>query len=475
MLKTKKTQISREDYLRYVAVIVLFVLEIASAGWFYHEINYSMNNQVVEDLHGECNKATIRLNNLLNNRLEWATLVSELASLTSKNVVSIDQWWEILETYEKDEGYYVGIIDGKGNLYEGDHTIRNVSEHPVYLEMLEGKAIVSNVTVRPDGQRVVVLISPIRKEDTITGAFEVEYTVTELGKIINPSGFKNSGYNMVIDSDGNLVATHKDMLNYDTFYEMFADRKDFSPNDLEIMKENVKNGKEGVLEYRDGAAPGMLYYQPVGINGWTMVSIGSPSHYGLNSAYVRHITVGFLAVTFVIYLLASLLIIKILRKKIKALRKASIDGLTGLYTRTEGMSILEKKLNGDKTPCFGCLFLDLDDFKTINDTMGHEEGDRLLSIIGQVIETTIRTQDIAYRFGGDEFIVWLFGEGNKESILTVAERIKARALEEDAHLTFSIGATLVEKGETDKDVIIKRTDLALYEAKNAGRNCIRIR
>lgn len=475
MRKTKKTRIFREYYLMYVAVIVLIVLEIASAGWFYHEINYSMNNQVVEDLHSECNEATAKLNDLLANRLEWVAMVSELASLTGRNVDSTDQWWEILETYEKDEGYYVGIIDGKGNLYEGNHTMRNVAEHPIYLEMLEGKEIISNVTVRPDGQRVVVLISPIRKEDTITGAFEVEYTVTELGKLINPSELKNSGYNMVIDSDGNLVATHNDMLIYDTFYEMFADRNDFSPNDLETMKENVKNGKEGVLKYRDGAAPRMLYYQPVGINGWTMVSIVSPNHYGLNSAYVRHITVGFLTLSFVINLLVCLLIIKILHKKTKALRKASIDGLTGLYTRTEGMSILGKKLNGDKTQCFGCLFLDLDDFKTINDTMGHEEGDRLLSIIGEVIHTTIRTQDIAYRFGGDEFVVWLFGEGNKESILTVAERIKARALEEDAHLTFSIGATLVEKGETDIDVIIKRTDLALYEAKNAGRNCIRIR
>lgn len=184
------------------------------------------------------------------------------------------------------------------------------------------------------------------------------------------------------------------------------------------------------------------------------------------------------------------------RKKTEEMIKnlAFYDTLTKLPNRRlldERLSVMiaSSKRNGK----FGALmFVDLDNFKPLNDSFGHEAGDKLLIDVGQRLLSCVREIDTVSRFGGDEFIVALgeldSDEGvSKERVLHIAEKILhnvsqpyfLRIMQEDGthqnighHCTASIGVTLFGQNEKNKEHILQRADKAMYNAKNAGRNRI---
>jgi diguanylate cyclase (GGDEF)-like protein/PAS domain S-box-containing protein len=124
----------------------------------------------------------------------------------------------------------------------------------------------------------------------------------------------------------------------------------------------------------------------------------------------------------------------------------------------------------------GVLFLDLDRFKDINDTLGHESGDTLLRIIGERLAKAIRTQDLVARMGGDEFIVLALGAPDRPALSALAERIIA-SIEEPVQLsgtehfvTASIGIASYPADGRDAETLVKHADVAMYRAKDRGRN-----
>lgn len=127
------------------------------------------------------------------------------------------------------------------------------------------------------------------------------------------------------------------------------------------------------------------------------------------------------------------------------------------------------------------LFLDMDKFKTLNDTLGHNTGDLMLIEVAQRIKFSIRETDTVARFGGDEFVVLIEDLGNimeeaSQKMAVIAEKIRM-ALAVPFHFkqnifvsTPSIGVTLFQGHEVSADDLIKHADIAMYQAKNAGRN-----
>jgi diguanylate cyclase (GGDEF)-like protein/PAS domain S-box-containing protein len=165
---------------------------------------------------------------------------------------------------------------------------------------------------------------------------------------------------------------------------------------------------------------------------------------------------------------------------------AFFDQLTGLPNRTLLLDRLKQTMTvSARSGSFGALLLlDLDKFKTLNDTLGHDMGDELLKQVAQRLATCIRAGDTAARLGGDEFLVMLANlsvsevdAANQSEV--VAEKIKAALnqpyqLGDVAYLsTPSIGVTLFRSQKTSIDDLTKQADLAMYKAKAAGRNSIR--
>ncbi|MDN0121688.1 GGDEF domain-containing protein [Yersinia aleksiciae] len=154
--------------------------------------------------------------------------------------------------------------------------------------------------------------------------------------------------------------------------------------------------------------------------------------------------------------------------------RANIDKLTQLNNRAS----VDYRLSTihSSRQARGLMILDLDHFKSVNDTYGHDGGDLLLTEVGKLLTSTIRDEDFVGRFGGEEFIV-ITHSHDPQTIKTVAERIRQQVENLDVELpdgqkmkaTLSIGASLYLPGMSMLKAI-KMTDEALYQAKNQGRN-----
>ncbi len=170
---------------------------------------------------------------------------------------------------------------------------------------------------------------------------------------------------------------------------------------------------------------------------------------------------------------------KVLEEQLR--RRALHDAVTGLPNRTHFLDRLRSALATDASSAgsaaegFTVLFLDVDGFKGVNDSLGHAIGDQLLVAVAEKLRTAIRTQDIAARFGGDEFAV-LLHTCDLPAALRVVERIQRAVAEplllptDEVRVTASIGIAVAEPGSTiTADDILRDADAAMYRAKAAGR------
>ena len=166
---------------------------------------------------------------------------------------------------------------------------------------------------------------------------------------------------------------------------------------------------------------------------------------------------------------------------------AFFDQLTGLPNRVLLIDRVRQALNANiRNKSYGALlFIDLDNFKTLNDSLGHHMGDMLLKNAAQRISHCVRADDTVARFGGDEFVVLLANLGTQKA---KAAALQAEAIGEKILAAFtevfqldtyeypctpSVGVTLFSPEDRNVDELLKRADLAMYDAKTAGRNGLR--
>jgi len=150
------------------------------------------------------------------------------------------------------------------------------------------------------------------------------------------------------------------------------------------------------------------------------------------------------------------------------------DELTGLYLREVFDVVLKKEVEeanrNDSSLCL--LMIDIDDFKEVNDTYGHQVGDNVLKILGATLNDSVREMDTAVRYGGEELAV-VMPRVSLEKAYTAAQRIR-KAIEKiqfkNFSVTISIGVSQTNKLVTTPEQLIKAADTALYQAKSRGKN-----
>lgn len=152
------------------------------------------------------------------------------------------------------------------------------------------------------------------------------------------------------------------------------------------------------------------------------------------------------------------------------------DELTGLYLRAVFDAVLKQNIeetNRNNTSlCM--LMIDIDDFKTVNDTYGHLQGDNVLKIIGSTISDFARKMDFPARYGGEELAI-IMPKADKEQAFKAAERIRKKIAQlrfKGFSVTVSIGISQANRDANTPDKLIHAADTALYEAKNKGKNCV---
>ena len=157
------------------------------------------------------------------------------------------------------------------------------------------------------------------------------------------------------------------------------------------------------------------------------------------------------------------------------------DGLTGLPNRTLLMERLGQliALSRRESHHVALMFLDLDGFKKVNDTLGHSIGDEVLKTVATRLSGLLRNSDTVARLGGDEFVVLLYNPESSESIAQIGARVIAvlnepmQFDEVEARVGTSIGIAVFRDGTDSAEALLKRADDAMYVAKAAGKNVYR--
>ncbi|WP_411346263.1 diguanylate cyclase [Paenibacillus sp. WLX1005] len=160
------------------------------------------------------------------------------------------------------------------------------------------------------------------------------------------------------------------------------------------------------------------------------------------------------------------------REKERRLQKeAHYDALTGVLNRRALVSIMQNWV-GNRYH-FTVMMLDIDHFKSINDTYGHSMGDDMLKCMADVIAEQIQSQDLCFRYGGEEFVILLY-EMDEDQGREVGEQIREAAEQcptpFDRAITVSLGMTVYAGGDENLEELLEQADQALYNAKNTGRN-----
>jgi len=157
--------------------------------------------------------------------------------------------------------------------------------------------------------------------------------------------------------------------------------------------------------------------------------------------------------------------------------QANYDALTGLPNRNLLHDRLRQAVYSQRNPrAIAVVFMDLDHFKFVNDSLGHSVGDKLLKGMGERLRSVLREGDTVGRVGGDEFVLILNDQANEEVIFRAMQRISAKVAEpididgKEMYVTCSAGISLYPQDGPDVDTLLKHADAAMYRAKEHGRN-----
>lgn len=172
---------------------------------------------------------------------------------------------------------------------------------------------------------------------------------------------------------------------------------------------------------------------------------------------------------------------EIVRLRDEAMHKATHDQLTGLPNRLQLAQKMEQAStaaqgNGSS---FALLMIDIDNFKSVNDGLGHDAGDQLIVLISQTLRSNLRHADFLCRWGGDELLALLNQIEDPKDVAKICERLRQAVLADAAvwdfsvPISISVGYAIYPKHGRDTHVLMQQADQALYDAKRAGRNCWR--
>jgi diguanylate cyclase (GGDEF)-like protein len=269
---------------------------------------------------------------------------------------------------------------------------------------------------------------------------------------------------MLFDKDGKVLihSTHN-LLQHSNVFEGEA---------LKDSKEEILNNqyKLGVYEYKEGQSSGYIITRYIDDLDWYLLV---KKDTGILVDTFRKQLLSELLIIIAVIACVLLIVSKLMKQNdSKLMHLAKIDVLTSLLNRRGFNESLEKILQDENysKPLY-VFVLDIDCFKNINDSYGHLIGDKVIRLVGRLLQDTVKEHGILARWGGDEFTGYLVGE--EEEVKRVVEDmfqcIRTNSQLKEYKVTISMGLTALQKIDT-ADTILFRADKALYEAKEKGRD-----
>ncbi len=356
----------------------------------------------------------------------------------------------------------------------------DVGQEPWFAEALVGEFPYVYV-----GEEQSVVVIECIGQNAEYGYLMLYYPMERFADMLLQSGYDSISFLVVVDLEGNILGvsgaeTNACVQKGNIFSAIEAENKE----NARTIRNRLSNSARGSVDIQTGKQNQILTSVPLGTNRWSLILGVSEAYAERQANYIRKNTrdmVFALALTIVVFFCVVMVInivgkIRSNKKKKELEDKADTDLLTGLNNKLA----TERKIKDymakypDKQAMM--FMVDIDNFKKINDTMGHAFGDEVLRSLGTQIGAIFRASDIIGRVGGDEFMVFLKDVGTDEAILKEARKMETFFKHFQAgeyvkyKATASIGVAVFPQEGNDFETLYKAADQGVYKAKKRGKN-----
>lgn len=450
-------------------VLCLLLTSIFSLFYYQTSIHRTILTKSQKDLKNFNTQSIELFNYIIDDyfrQLEIITTLSVHISLEGQ-----DHLIELVKKINQEKPYLNFAIISKDGILNDGFSSKDVHEKSYFTRAMAGEKVLAKVLKNEINDNEAILFAlPIHNGDTIDGVAIARYETTAFMELIGNSQFQGKGATMIMAQDGSIICGYQGMENYTTLYEALKKFEFYDQEALNTMQETVNKGDSGFLSYFENKKDRYLYYQPIGKEGWYMISLVMAS--GLYNQYqeIANISYAILFGNVILYGIMLVFIYLTYRELRKVFRENQRDPLTRTYNKVSAKALSESYLKeSEQTDCHACFFLDIDDFKAVNDTYGHKCGDEMILYCTDVLTSNFRRSDVISRFGGDEFFILMRDVKDEDYIRLKAQNLLDHFARNTYHATISIGISLYPKHGTSYEELLSHADVALYDAKSKGK------
>ncbi len=377
----------------------------------------------------------------------------------------------------------VVFCDSEGNGIDEAGNKVSIGTEPYFEELRFSES--SFLYIKRDDDEAQRSILVAERVDRVAGSFMVlYYPVEKFDSLLSEADLAAGAFLALVDSEGRVLSSSGSESRLLSGGNLLEAVQSADSEEAGGIRGAVTGGRQGTGSVRMDGESRILYYAPLDKNQWGII-LGIPQSHveKLIGAQWKN-TKGMLISLIVVFLVFSCftMVIDIIgrirdnQQKKELENKADTDLLTGLNNKlaTE-RKIKNYMAQNPKTQCMMFL-LDVDNFKTVNDTLGHAFGDEVLSTLGEEISSIFRASDIIGRVGGDEFMIFLKAVSTPEVIRKEAGKVEDffRSFHVGEEVKYavhaSIGVAVFPHEGVDFETLYKAADQGLYKAKRRGKN-----
>lgn len=463
--------------LMVVVLAMLFSFSLKSSS----EATETVSKNLIEATEQYSNQCWIELNSLKAVAQPIKKLLEKEGIQDKKNVAELT---DVLASGSSAGKVYFCDKTGQGIDQSGEDISLADKEYFQAILSSSGTSYIYTEEETDVSAKVIVVAEPVVTSANDEGYLLMYYSLDRFSNLLSKSDLEVNAFLALVDSEGKILGTSgakSGILESGNLVEAVESENKEAGKTIRNRMKNAARGSSAVTV--DGQSYTLVYI-PFGVNQWEMFL-------GVSQAYVdrqvdlqwertKSMLMALIAVIFIF--ICIVMVVNIIGKirrteKEKQLEdKADTDLLTGLNNKlaTE-RKIKEYMLHNPQTQSMMFL-LDIDNFKKINDTMGHAFGDEVLRSLGQQIGVIFRASDIIGRIGGDEFMIFLKGISDEESIRKEAKKVETffKGFQAGEYVkyaaTASIGVAIFPQEGSDFETLYKAADQGLYKAKKRGKN-----
>lgn len=372
---------------------------------------------------------------------------------------------------------------GIGYLNSGERI--DVSESSYFHSVMKGADVLSQplfsalVSGETDaGEKSVILAVPIWKDGQAIGLFGGSYDLAQVSNLLFSGVYDGHARSYIVDQYGQMICAsgNTDVEEIVNILDTFA--PDAQAISAQTLKDDFLHGRSGAFLCTHDFSQHTVAYRPLGLSSWMLVCAVPQEYVDIHYSFITQYEIVLFTAVFIGVSLFVIYAVALLRADRRLLsHQAKTDALSGLLNRAAAEEAIENLLRISGQVEGVMMLLDLDHFKDVNDSYGHQMGDRLIAQVGQTLLSTFRSTDYCCRLGGDEFLIFMRGSFAHEVVCeraqTLCDTLPTLLRDElsDVHWSLSVGVAYAPADGKTFGELYRSADKALYAAKNKGRSC----